>query len=75
MKWENGDINVVQWANILKFSRLDDIVTPVRLLELFFDDVLVDMIVGYTKLYSHGAVVERKLTLVLKLLMQKFAYS
>ena len=75
MKWENGDINVVQWANILKFSRLDDIVTPVRLLELFFDDVLVDMIVGYTKLYSHGGVVERKVTLVLKLLMQKFAYS
>ena len=75
MKWENGDINVVQWANILKFSRLDDIVTPVRLLELFFDDVLVDMIVGYTKLYSHGAVAERKLTLVLKLLMKKFAYS
>ena len=75
MKWENGDINVVQRANILKFSRLDDIVTPVRLLELFFDDVLVDMIVGYTNLYSHGAVAERKLTLVLKLLMKKFAYS
>ena len=27
--------------------------TPLRLLELFFDDVLLDMIVGYTKLYSH----------------------
>ena len=27
--------------------------TPLRLLELFFDDVLVDMIVGYTKLYSY----------------------
>ena len=26
--------------------------TPLRLLELFFDDVLVDMIFGYTKLYS-----------------------
>ena len=26
---------------------------PVRLLELFFDDVLVDMIFCYTKLYSH----------------------
>ena len=24
-----------------KFSKLDDIVTPLRLLELFFDDVLV----------------------------------
>ena len=75
MKWENGDINVVQSANILKFSRLDDIITPARLLELFFDDVLVNMIVGYTKFYSHGAVVGRKLTLVLKLLMKKFAYS
>ena len=27
--------------------------TPVKLLELFFNDVLVEMIVGYTKLYSH----------------------
>ena len=27
--------------------------TPLRLFELFFDDVLVDMIFGYTKLYSH----------------------
>ena len=53
MKWENSDINVVERANISKFSKLDDIVTPLRLLELFFDDVLVDMIVGYTKLYSH----------------------
>ena len=29
------------------------LVTPLRLLELFFDNVLVVMIVGYTKLYSH----------------------
>ena len=28
-------------------------VTPLKLLELFFDDVLVDMIVDYTKLYNH----------------------
>ena len=28
-------------------------VTPLRLFELFFDDVLVDMVVGYIKLYSH----------------------
>ena len=28
--------------------------TSLRLLELFFDDVLVDMIVGYTKFYSHA---------------------
>ena len=53
MKWENRDINVVERANIPKFSKLDDIVTPLRLLELFFDDVLNDMIVGYSKLYSH----------------------
>ena len=51
MKWENCDINVVELANIPKY-KLDDIVTPLRLLELFFDDVLVDTIVGYTKLYN-----------------------
>ena len=39
--------------------------TPLRLLELFFDDLLADLIVGCTKLYSH-----RKQTLVLKLLMK-----
>ena len=53
MNWANRDINVVEWANISKFSTLDDIVTLLRLLELFFDDVLIDMIFGYTKLYSH----------------------
>ena len=37
MKWEIRDINVVERANI----------------PTFFDDVLVDMIVGYTKVYSH----------------------
>ena len=36
MKWENRDINVVEWANIPEFSALDDLVTPLRLLELFF---------------------------------------
>ena len=35
------------------FSKVDDIVTPLRLFDLFFNNVLVDMIVGYTKLYSH----------------------
>ena len=49
MKLENCNINVVEWANISKFSKLDDIVTPLRLVRLFLDDVLVDMIVGYTK--------------------------
>ena len=53
MKWQNRDINVVERANIPNFSKLDDIVTPLRLLKLFFDDVLVVMIVGYTKFYSH----------------------
>ena len=36
MKWANRDINVVEWANIPKFSALDDLVTPLRLLKLFF---------------------------------------
>ena len=53
MKLANRDINVLEWANIPKFSKLDNIVIPLRLLELVFDDVLVDMILGFTKLYSH----------------------
>ena len=52
------DVHGVQQANILKFSKLDDIVTPVRLLELFLDDVLIDMIIGYTNLYSHRGKVD-----------------
>ena len=36
MEWANRDINVVEWANIPKFSRLDDLETPLRFLELFF---------------------------------------
>ena len=36
MMWANRDINVAEWANIPKFSALDDLVTPLRLLELFF---------------------------------------
>ena len=36
MKLANRDINVVEWANIPNFSALDDLVTPFRLLELFF---------------------------------------
>ena len=35
MKWSNRDINVAEWANIPKFSALDDLVTPLRSLELF----------------------------------------
>ena len=36
-----------------RFSKKDDIMTTLRLLELFFHDITVGMIVGYTKLYSH----------------------
>ena len=72
MKWENRDINVVECVNIPKFSKLDDIVAPLRLLKLFFDDELVDMIFGNTNLYSHR---EREQTSVFQLLMRKFAYS
>ena len=43
MKWENHDINVAEGAKIPKYSKLDNIVTPLRRLELFFDDVLVDI--------------------------------
>ena len=53
MKWETRDINDVKRANIEKFSKIDNMVILLRLLELLFDNVLVDMIVGYTKLYSH----------------------
>ena len=36
MKWASRDINVVEWANIPKFSVLDDLVTLLRLFKLFF---------------------------------------
>ena len=38
MKWENRDTNV---PNVPKFSKLGDIVIPLRFIEFFFDDVLV----------------------------------
>ena len=50
MKWENRDIYVVERANIPKFSKLDDRVTPLRLFKLYFDDVIS----WYdTKLYNY----------------------
>ena len=52
MKRKNRDI-VVEQAKILKFSKLANIGTNLRLFKLFFDNVLVDMIVDYTKLYCH----------------------
>ena len=44
MKWRNGDINVIKQTNIPKFSTLDNVRNPRRLLESFFDDALVDTI-------------------------------
>ena len=41
IKWENRDINVAERAKIRKFSKLDDIVTSLRLLKLLFDNALV----------------------------------
>ena len=37
----------------LRISKPDDIGTPLKLFELFFDDILVYMIVGYSKLHGH----------------------
>ena len=31
MKWKNRDTNVIEQANISKFSQLDDVGTPLRL--------------------------------------------
>ena len=53
MKSESCDINVVKQVNILQFSKLDNIGTPFTIFESFFVDVLVDTVVGYTKLYDH----------------------
>ena len=68
---ENRDINIVQPENFPKFSKLDDIVTSLRLLELFFDDVLVDMMFGCTKLYSHRV----KADFSFKITNEKIRYS
>ena len=70
MKWENRHINVEEWANTPKFSKLDHIVTPPRFLELFIDDILINMIVTNIKLYSH----REKADISLKLLMKKITY-
>ena len=53
MKCKNRDVNVVERANIPKFSKLDDIMTSLRLLKL-----LVDITVGNTKLYSHKGIAD-----------------
>ena len=53
MKWENRDTYILKQANIPQFSRLDNIGTCLRLFESFFVNMLVDVIVGYTKLYGN----------------------
>ena len=53
MKWENRDTNILKQANIPQFSRLDNIGACLRLFESFFVNMLVDVIVGYTKLYGN----------------------
>ena len=70
MKWENCDINLVEQANIPKFSKIEKNGTPLRLFGLLIDDALVDMIVSCNKLYDH---IEKADT-SLKLLMKHFAY-
>ena len=55
MTGKNCDIIIAKQGNIPNFSKVDNIVTPLRLLELFFDYVF-DMIFGYTKFY----IIERK---------------
>ena len=81
-KWENCDINIAEWANIPKFSKLDDIVTPIRLLDTFFHNVLVDMIVGYTKLYSNRektgisfGIAHKKLRFLLSMILLSGCYE
>ena len=53
MKRENSDVNVAEQANIWKFSNLDDVATPLRVFISFFDDAVVDRVVGCTKLNGH----------------------
>ena len=68
MKGKNRDIIIAKQGNIPNFSKVDNIVTPLRLLELFFDYAF-DTIFGYTKFY----IIERKQALFLKLLLKLFA--
>ena len=54
MKWENRNINVEEHANGPHFNKQHNAGAPLRLSDSFFVDVLVDMIVGNTKLYGHS---------------------
>ena len=69
MKGKNCDIIIAKQGKIPNFSKVANIVTPLRLLELFFDYVF-HMIFGYTRFY----IIERKQALFLKLLLKVFAY-
>ena len=62
MKWENLGINDVQRRNISKFRKLD---------KLFYDDALIDIIFGYTKLYSY----RKKADISFDITNEKFTYS
>ena len=66
------DISVVKWADIPKFSALDDLVTPLRLLKLFF--VTLQIITSWYDFWLHQVVQSRKQGLILKIQMKKFAY-
>ena len=52
MKLVICDVDVVEQANIPKFSKLDNVGRPLRLFELVLDNALVDLIVGFIKLYG-----------------------
>ena len=39
INWKNCDIKVVMQANIPMFGKLDNTLTPLKLFELFFDDI------------------------------------
>ena len=75
MKWKNRDINVVVLANIPKFSKLDDIGTPLTLFDLFFDEQWLIWLLAAPSCTVIERKLERKQTLVFKLLMRYFAYS
>ena len=73
MKLKNRDTNVAEMVNISKFSKLNDIGTPLRLFEYFFDDTLVEMVVSYAKFYGHREKAGTSFEIT-KLLMKHFAY-
>ena len=49
LSYPKPTLNIVEWENIPKFSKVGDIVTPFRL-KLFFEDALNNVIAGFTKL-------------------------